>query len=143
MKLSHNRKSHFSGQCKNFIVKKRVERAMKSSHNFPLRLYFQLVQDKICLTGVFCMPVSFCGRGKAERFVKAAGGRVAFQCVKVNRFFSGFAAHLNYGSHCPGGIVSRIHLPRHIVIFLFLTRHDSDRRIFPSNSEKNIFPGLM
>lgn len=60
---------------------------MKSSHNFPLRLYFQLVQDKICLTGVFCMPVSFCGRGKAERFVKAAGGRVAFQCVKVNRFF--------------------------------------------------------
>lgn len=147
MKLSHNRKSHFSGQCKNFIVKKRVERAMKSSHNFPLRLYFQFVQDKICLTGVFCMPVSFCGRGKAERFVKAAGGRVAFQCVKVNRFFPGFAAHLNYGSHCPGGnsfflkfrgdaqnvnhgnfIVSRIHLPRHIVIFLFLTRHDSDRR---------------
>mgnify|MGYP007005147870 FL=1 len=120
---------------------------MKYSHNFPLRLYFQLVQDKICLTGVFCMPVSFCGRGKAERFVKAAGGRVAFQCVKVNRFFPGFAAHLNYGSHCPGGnsfflkfrgdaqnvnhgnfIVSRIHLPRHIMIFLFLTRHDSDRR---------------
>lgn len=101
---------------------------MKSSHNFPLRLYFQFVQDKICLTSVFCMPVSFCGRGKAERFVKAAGGRVAFQCVKVNRFFPGFAAHLNYGSHCPGGIVSRIHLPRHIVIFLFLTRHDSDRR---------------
>lgn len=88
MKLSHDRKSHFFGQCKNFIVKKRVERAMKSSHNFPLRLYFQFVQDKICLTGVFCMPVSFCGRGKAERFVKAAGGTCCISMRQGEPLFS-------------------------------------------------------
>lgn len=106
----------------------------------PVRTGQNLSDRRFLYASFFLRP------GKSRAICKG-GGRVAFQCVKVNRFFPGFAAHLNYGSHCPGGnsfflkfrgdaqnvnhgnfIVSRIHLPRHIVIFLFLTRHDSDRR---------------
>lgn len=37
---------------------------------------------------VFCMPVSFCGRGKAERFVKAAGGTCCISMRQGEPLFS-------------------------------------------------------
>lgn len=57
-------------------------------------------------------------RGSSQLWLSLSGRQFLF--LK----FRGDAQNVNHGNF----IVSRIHLPRHIVIFLFLTRHDSDRR---------------